>query len=343
MTRYWQGISDWPRPDIAFEDPTTGASLALEFKPPGQSKREYVTGIGQAFTYLRDFEYAAVILPRKTVDAFEIAEYFQASLNDSFAQHIPIALFAYERDPTKDDDLTALVSLRIRAGEPPPIPKGVGRKVFWAYWRDLSQYDVFDILCEIDRVNRRTFNSAYRQFWKRKMVAGRALTWEGLRRKRKSLNAPSYESEKTNVQLSLRHTGILSPKGALTDEGLQLLRYGKVYGPSSKSFMDYLSHLVLQTGRHLELIFWVDEQQRELSQNSRRNAPTFYHGLDLRLERAGIITAAPTDRPKPTFLRDEQKLWNKLGLLVPSHGRSYFHPGVGLVFNWRAIISAAGE
>ena len=54
-TTLWQGVTDWPRPDIAFEDRTTRASLAIEFKPPNQAKREYVTGLGQALTYLTEF------------------------------------------------------------------------------------------------------------------------------------------------------------------------------------------------------------------------------------------------------------------------------------------------
>jgi hypothetical protein len=68
----------------------------------------------------------------------------------------------------------------------------------------------------------------------------------------------------------------------------------------------------------------------------------FFRALDKRLQKAGIIKRAPVNRPKPTFLRDEQKLWNKLGLLIPSSGQSYFHPGIGLVFDWRSIITATG-
>jgi hypothetical protein len=59
----------------------------------------------------------------------------------------------------------------------------------------------------------------------------------------------------------------------------------------------------------------------------------------LRLAKAGIIAAPAKGAAKATFLRDEPKLWNKLGLLSQSGKGRYFHVGYGLVFDWRRIIS----
>lgn len=42
QTTHWPGVMDWPVPDRIFED-SAGTTLAVEFKPPGQQKREYVT------------------------------------------------------------------------------------------------------------------------------------------------------------------------------------------------------------------------------------------------------------------------------------------------------------
>lgn len=340
---YWHGIADWPRPDIALHDATTGATLAVEFKPPGQPKREYVTGLGQALTYLRSFEYSAIVLPSKSADGFEIANYLHHNLQEPCAVGLPIALFVYERNPGDETDLRPLLALRERPGVPPPTPRNVGRRVFWAYWRDLSQYDLFTLLQAMDTSDSANpYNSAYRRFWTKKMSRGLAQTWEGKCRRQKPRNSPSYQAEQLNAFLSMRHTGLVTSEGRLTEDGITLLRQGKVYGPASISFMNTLGSLVLDKGRHLDLILWVEEQQRAISRRRKRSAADFYHGLDLRLQDAGIIPKAPIGRPKATFLRDEQKLWNKLGLLVPSRTRGYFHRGVGIIFNWRAIVSMMG-
>jgi hypothetical protein len=142
-----------------------------------------------------------------------------------------------------------------------------------------------------------------------------------------------------NAWLALRGTGLIDSQGKVTGEGYELLRVGKVYGPDSAAFLDLLAHQVLTGGRHLDLILWVEDQQRFISQGKKRNADTFYQALDRRLAREGIIAPLPKTPAKLHFLRDEPKLWNKLGLLVHSGKERYFHERHGLVFDWRRIIS----
>ena len=341
-TSVWPGFIDWPRPDFVFLDESTGASLAVEFKPPAQAKREYVTGLGQAVTYLNTFEYAAVVVPRWTEDRFDLGEYLRSTLSTDCCRSLPIALFVYERDAADPTDAKAEVFLRPRLGSVPHPPRLHISKVFWGYWRDLSQYDLLTLLDLMGVSRRRLFPSAFRHFWRTYMATGRARTWEGSPRKRRRLRSRSYTSEEVNANLSLRHVGVIDSSGNLTGPGYELLHLGRLHGPSSPAFMRRLSRLVLTEGRHLDLILWVDEQQRTIARRGKMSPVVFFRALDKRLQKAGIIKRAPVNRPKPTFLRDEQKLWNKLGLLIPSSGKSYFHPGVGLVFDWRSIITATG-
>jgi hypothetical protein len=339
---YWNRMAAWPRPDAAFEDVSTQSSLAIEFKPPGQPRREYVTGFGQAVTYLQSFEYAALVVPDLAPDGFQIAEYLKDCLVQNHAQTVPMGLFAYKKDPGDSTDLRPLVNLRPRTGPAPAVPRNIGRTVFWSYWRDLSNYDLITILTLLDRGNR-TFPQAFYLFWNRFMVTGRAETWEGRSRKPQKNNARNFNSQRLNTRLSLQHIGLIGADDRLTDDGFHLLRLGKIYGADSKAFLGTLAALVLDGGKHIELIFWVDEQQRLISRSAKREPLRFYRALDRGLVREGVIRRAPSGkRGKLTFLRDEQKLWNKLGLLVRD-GSRYFQPGQGLVFDWRAIVSAVGE
>ena len=299
-TTYWQGISDWPRPDGAFEDRSTGSSLAIEFKPPGRSKREYVTGLGQAITYLQEFEYAVLVVPELANDKYEIAKYLETCLQQPFLLMLPMGLFTYNADPGDPSDLHPIVNLRSRSGSDIPIPKGTGRKVFWAYWRDLSQHDLFVIIEKINSGNQ-NFGQAFQDFWTECMVTGKALDWEGEPRKIKSNNARRFNSEKSNTRMSLRHIGVINRAGNLTEAGYSLVHCGKVYGSSSKAFMAQLARYVLESGSHLELIFWVDEQQRYISDANKLKAKFFYRALDERLQDAGIITRLTSGKGKANF------------------------------------------
>ena len=331
----WQGMADWPRPDIAFEDRTTKSSIALEFKPPNQPKREYVTGLGQALTYLNDFEFAGLIVPEVSNDGFAIAEYFRDMLT-GVLDEMPVALLSYRTNPS---NLKILQPLRERIDGPQSLPAGVGAKVFWGYWRDLSSFDLLTFLQLIDRSTRNDFDVIFDKFWRSFATTGRARTWEGDYRKRKQMKAAGHMGERINVWLAMRHAGLIDTDGRITADGYELLRVGKVYGADSSAFLDVLARHVLTNGRHLDLILWVEDQQRYIAPDKKQDADTFYHALDLRLVREGVIAMPPANAAKQYFLRDELKLWNKLGLLVHSGRERYFHENHGLAFDWRRVIS----
>ena len=334
-TTLWQGMADWPRPDIAFEDSSMSAALALEFKPPNQPKREYVTGLGQALTYLNDFTFAGLIMPEVAADGFRIADYIK-DMFSGLLLAMPVLLLSYQKDPAR---FTVLRDLQARQNPPQSIPKGVGRTVFWGYWRDLSNHDLLTLL---DLMGRKSVSAdkAFDVFWRRLATTGRARTWEGNVRKKK-FGAPD-SSEKLNARLAMRHAGLVDNHGDMTAAGYGLLNTGRIYGADSVAFMEELARQVLIAGRHLDLMFWVDEKTRSIPRNQRGTAPKYYRALDLQLARDGVISAPSPAAAKQHFIRDEPKLWNKLGLLVKANSSQYFHHGHGLAFDWRKIISVLG-
>jgi hypothetical protein len=99
---------------------------------------------------------------------------------------------------------------------------------------------------------------------------------------------------------------------------------------------------LLTVGRHPDLILWVERHQRQMSAEQKQKHGDFKHLLDEGLEQGGYIRAAPQGLAKETFVRDEPKYRNQLGLLEVN-GKSYFHPGVGYVFNWRMIVSMVDQ
>lgn len=321
----------WPRPDETFYDPTTSRSLAVEFKPPGHGKREYVTGLGQCLTYLNTFDYALLVTPMESVDGFAIADYIGRTLRSDPLKDAPVGLLAYASDP--QIDMTTVEPLRVR--QTAVSSPAAQRTTFWGYWRDLSQYDVFTLLDLVDNLG--DFDKAWKEYWDKQLSAGKARLWDGS--PRKPWAATSFGSNKLNSSLALRHAGLVSSDGLLTQRGLELRQLGKVYGPDSLAFRDALALRILEDSRHLELIYWIYEVQGSLAAHSK--AAEHLLALENRLIDEGVIRA-PSGHSKNAFIRDEPKLWNALGLLQRRTATQYYWPRTGFLFNWRRITAVVG-
>ena len=321
-------FESWPRPDMTYFDATSNRSLAVEFKPPGHAKREYVTGLGQCLTYLNAFDYAILVTPDLSIDGFAIADYLGDTVRAYALQKAPLGVLSYTTDP--EIDMGVVEGLRARTGTVARTP--TARHSFWGYWRDLSQFDLFQILALVDQ--RGTYEIGWPEFWRSFMLKGKARLWTGNYRSRYS--PTSEDAQKLNARLSLRHANLIEADGTLTQRGLELLHLGKVYGPDSAAFMAELARRILDDARHIELIYWISEVQSNIKTAALKSADSYLLALEKLLVLEGVIQA-PTGHSKPAFIRDEPKLWNKLNLLRRRSATQYFWPGQGFVFDWRRI------
>lgn len=342
---YRIGDWDWPRPDYVCYDEDLKASYALEFKPPFQSKREYLTGLGQALSYLRKHNYSGLILPTQADDGFQIAQFVSDTLKLKEFESIPISLYVYDEDNYNLELKNPIIVNRIFDSGKYFSPEV---KTFWCWWRDLSQYELFELLnlsfiySEFpgDIYSQHIYNIFYKM-----MVEGKTKQWDGSPRNKKYSDR-SKKSEKQNyniplVQLNLWTRGT----GRLTDIGYELLRIGKKYGPDSEIFKYKLAYLILTYGKHLDLIRMVDQFQKEnrIPNKSKEYAKL----LDEYLTKNGCIgkrkPSAITTDAKGSYLRDEMKLWNKLGFLKKHNKTDYFIPNKGYEFNYDYIMKTLIE
>ena len=142
--------SDWPEPDFVFHDPTRKIAYAFEFKPPGQDRREYLTGLGQALGYLKRFDQALLVVPSEA-EGFQIADYVA-----DLVQGIPlqIGLVSYDSENVGT----------VRLLQPPPSqPVGPLEKnraalsnTFWAFWMDQSVNEFYLMLRTAFEMRRRS-------------------------------------------------------------------------------------------------------------------------------------------------------------------------------------------
>lgn len=336
----------WPRPDYVCFDSVNNCTYAIEFKPTNQTKREYLCGLGQALSYLQKHMYSGLVVPSVADDGFPIAAFINATLQSPEFNDVGISLYEYDPKTLVVSVLKPIRKKRTVGALQVSTPVN---NTFWCWWRDLSQYELFDLLSLSYRYNEKAgdiyTDYVFPAFWN-ELQTGNALTWEGNSRKAASVN--SMNQQKQNYKIPLNQLELWNPaNGKLTELGMKLLQIGKLYGPDSQDFMSALTYLILIDGKHLELIKKVENYQRSVA--IQNNSDSFLVGLEAHLQSIGCIgPRKPGARKgnatsKPSYVRDEPKLWNKLGLLEKKGARQYFFPGEGYHFNWHVIADALVE
>jgi hypothetical protein len=337
------GDFGWPRPDYVCYDYDLNQSVAFEFKPPNHSKREYLTGLGQTLSYLQKHHYSGLILP-SIVEGINLAEQISDILSlDVFAKH-HIAVVGYdERTFEANPENSIKLYKRIEDERTGEIIESNLSQTYWCWWRDISHLEVFQLLNILDKHSSETgdiySNYAWPEFWSL-MVNRQTKNWEGAPRE-KTDNDTNRKSEKQNYKIPLFQLGLIEQsEGRLTVEGYKLISIGKIFGLNSSIYIDYLTKLVLIEGKHLILIQDLENFKNQASASSLDNQEQFRKDFELYLENNNSIgTRKPgrtTTGNKVSYIRDEFKLWNKLGL-IKSTGMRYYVPGRGVEFNWSRI------
>lgn len=335
------GDWSWPRPDYVCYDEQLDASYALEFKPPFQSKREYLTGLGQALSYLQKHTYSGLIVPFQADDGFHIAEFIADTLQTPEFSQVATSLYGYHHEDNSIELLRPITHQRTLVGLQ---HKQDETKTFWCWWRDMSHYELYDLLnlsfIYSDYSGDIYSDHIYPKFYEM-MVGKHTKQWDGTPRSKKGSSA-SLRSEKQNYKIPLVQLGLWSrSEGRLTDLGFELLALGKKYGPNNTKFLDRLSYLILVNGKHLDLINMVDKFQKdsEVPASSKEHTRL----LEKCLTENGCIgkrkPSAVTSGSKNSYMRDEMKLWNKLKLLQSNKTKNYFFPNKGYKFDWERITN----
>lgn len=333
---------DWPRPDYVCVDEDLKCSYALEFKPPQQSKREYLTGLGQSLSYLQKHMYSGLIVPTIADDGFHIAKFIANTLKAEEFKKVAISLYSYQ-----PSDVYAGVTL-LRGIEEKRDTKSIKAvdidktETFWCWWRDCSHYELFDLL-ELAFINNNTDGDIYTEYiypvFYERMIAGKTKMWDGKPRK-KTKSKSSYSSEKQNYKIPLSQLELWS-EGHLTDLGFRMLEIGKKYGPNSEAFKNALAYLILVNGKHLDLIKMIEQFQTTPGIVIPSESKRFLLYVEKYLTEKGCIGArkpsAKTTDAKGTYIRDEPKLWNKFDLMEKSSKTDYFFKAEGYKFDWHRI------
>jgi len=329
----------WPVPDFVIVDEGNGLSIGAEFKPPHQSKREYLTGLGQAIAYSRDFHYGLLVLPEVADDGYPIAEHVVSVLQQPTLAAVPVGVISYDPSifsPHAPGFSEAyFFTPRLLA----PIRPAPLDHSFYAKWREMGQHEAYLLLAfsyeEMGQPGVGTVRDrAFAKLWTL-IQAGNVTHWGGgTRNYAVTLRAGVHK----NYRNFFFHIGWTEADGDLTKPGLDALHVGKLYGYGSLPFTSEMAAALLTGGKHLILFNAITEYQDRLPQPF-PTEQVWLDGLELYLENKGLLKRNPARAGMLSargFLKAEKQLWKQLDLIIPC-GRRVFHPGRGFIFNWSRI------
>ncbi len=336
----------WPVPDFVLVDNGNKLTVAAEFKPPQQTKREYLTGLGQAVSYSRNFNYAVLVLPTIADDGYPIAKHIVDVLQQPALGGVPVGVLSY--DPAilapHAPGFSELHFFTARGSS--PAKAASLDQSFYAKWREISPEEAFQYIAHTyDEMRSPSATTstirdrAFARLWT-DIQAGKLHHWAG--------GVRHYGTTVTirtgvlkNYRNFLFHLGWTETSGALTSDGLRALHVGSQYGAWSRPFMDEIAKAALSNGKHLILFNAISEYQDSLTPPFPTEAP-WLAGLEAYLATKGLLkrnpqrAAAAVAGSARAFLKAEKQFWRNLELIVP-RGSRVFHPGRGLIFNWSRI------
>jgi len=295
---YRCGVSaDFPSPDAAFYDPTLKTLVSFEFKPPTESKRGILTGVGQALAYLQSSNVSFLVAPDRLQD-FDLSSFLTNLFQKQIQGKLSAGLIIYNcNNPS-------LVSMPVSVLKPSAVKILAPRSDrFWAKHQDLP-VPLFHLILHYYYLKKvgQFSGDAFTEFWNTRMVSPNILstfkpikvfdidgvvikTLSGkkdfmqcekiLSRSSKmptaqrivyiqsEINTGSskdnlYNSIRKNYVTFLKHLQMIDSNGDLTESGFAMYNLGVINGPSSKMFYDYFMKEILTSGHHLDLILDFD-------------------------------------------------------------------------------------
>jgi hypothetical protein len=320
--------SDWPEPDFVFSDPSSKTAFGFEFKPPGQVRREYLTGLGQTLSYLKRFEQALLIVPEEA-EGLKIATYIE-ELTDGLP--LPIGIVSYDRD-----DIGNLRLIHAPPAQPvgPLQGKASLRDTFWAFWMDQSINEFYLMLRTAYQMRTRKGDIRERVFTKVFYLMKNGKTYANDGNPRKLGATLKFSSWFLNYRLSYEHCELWGADGKLTLRGVRLYQIAETYGWDSEQFRSAIAKAFLEMGRHLVLMKYIWDIQMELiDQKIVHNSTKNY----LNLMRDKLV-ARGFGKPRGVLkeISKMMSLWGGGFRILNRFGRGYYLQGFGLVPNWPKV------
>lgn len=125
--------AEFPSPDATFYDPTNKVLASFEFKPPTETKRGILTGVGQSIAYLQSSNISFLVAPKRLED-YDLGSYLADLYKKQIVGKIPCGLILYENNNPSNVELAHGIEIVSENTVKKSVPEA---DRFWAKHQDL--------------------------------------------------------------------------------------------------------------------------------------------------------------------------------------------------------------
>lgn len=290
-------IPIFPKPDIILlglsKDPQP--QIAFELKPPHAVKREYLTGLGQAISYLMKFPLVYIILPDEKIDGIDIPVFITEIIEKCDLKVGVISYNIADYQPTirKEAILEKNIDIENLEKEITSLkPRS------WLFWMDTKIEEVAAILKKITEVENRNIKGSIIEIVLEEI-------WDEVLKFRYT-NATRPASFKLNYKLFLDTMNLWDGNGNLTVLGHRLYEISKKYGGDSNEFRDALHYVILTEGGYLKMLILIDKIQRS-NDFGNKGSTTQLNSIIRKLRDKMGVTGRDYDSEKEKILQEYEK------------------------------------
>lgn len=102
--------AEFPSPDAAFFDPIQKVTASFEFKPPTETKRGILTGVGQSIAYLQSSNVSYLVAPKHLAD-YDLAAFLRDLYSKQISGKLPTGLILYDNNEPSNVEMAYNVDL----------------------------------------------------------------------------------------------------------------------------------------------------------------------------------------------------------------------------------------
>lgn len=365
--------NNFPSPDGTFFDPSNKFSLALEFKPPTETKRGILTGLGQSIAYLNRHSLSYLVVPAK-VEFFDMKTYMVELFQKNITNQMPIGLVVYENDNIQN--IVEYIEPKVEIFKSELTISSAKKGRYWAKWLDLPLHALW-VLVDISYANKIDQEDRKKAIWDEFFLTyiypqKYREQFEPYDSEIKLVNGNSYQPMKKKLKTWKEkiNEGLISEEEALSELRRATNIEGKgdiIYHQYRKNFFPFIDHLgiwdefghlsevgyeIHRIGKihggtsktfydHMAKVILLEGKHLDLildiekyTRNlSFKDRNEALKSLIMSLQKKGLIGG---DGLK--IFTNEFQLWGQLGL-VQKEKSSYYTKDNGFNFDWGRITS----
>lgn len=169
--------ASFPSPDAAFFDEENKFLVSFEFKPPTETKRGILTGVGQSIAYLQDANISYLVAPILLED-FRLGEFLTDLYSKQIFGKLPTGLILYENNNPDSVSLISNIDHNIDVSTSSNFrSRSVTTSRYWAKHQDLP-IPLFHLLlhCYFLKKSNTINEDAFKYCWNKYLISPTILT-----------------------------------------------------------------------------------------------------------------------------------------------------------------------